>query len=142
MKNYRFLFLMLLFCSCKDVDADEFRLITVSPYERISVEQGADFHNIFTTSDPVYFTAIRVNGSKLEVGPEVYENPPFEIIGEGIRGVQHDPRTIEIWVSGDLELIEGDGFVFDLSPIRLRYNESLIWWVNDIVISRTPPAEE
>ncbi|MBE6196990.1 MAG: hypothetical protein E7137_07900 [Rikenellaceae bacterium] len=142
MKYYASLFLMLLFCSCKDVDTDEFRLITVSPYERISVEQGVSFHNKFTTSDPVYFTGIQVNDLKLEVGSEVYENPPFEIVGDGIKGIQHDSKTIEILVSGDLELTEGEHcVVFDLSPIRLRYNESLIWWVNDIVITRTQPAE-
>lgn len=135
MKNYLFSLFVLMFCSCgsedHDVDGDKFRFIQILPSREVYAEYGIDYHGVFTTSDPVYFTGIEVNDTKLEVAREVYENPPFEIAGEGIKGVQHDSQTIEIWVDADLMPTGGKiGFGFELSPIRFWYDQSTIWAVN------------
>ena len=69
-----------------------------------------------------------------------YENPPYEVKWEGIEVTVHSLYKIEVRIAADSRPSEADRsqFTLDIDPIQNDFS----WWVDDIIISRTQPAEE
>lgn len=146
MKKLLFFTVLLLgLVACKDEIGDKTQYIEVLPKNRVEIPYGVAYHETYTTTDPVYLKQISYGDSTND--PEVkhisrtdYENPPYEVKWEGIEVKVHSLYKIEVWIAADSRPSEADrsSFTLDIDPIQNDFS----WWVDDIVITRTQPAEE
>lgn len=148
-KLFYFIVLLLGFAACGKT-GDKFEGIEVFPWTTVQYTYGEAYHRLFTTSAPVYLYGIYYNeGNKNEevqkdIPNTYYKHPPFEVDWEGVRVRMQDLRTIEVWIDADCRPTSEahSYFRLGLSATRFWYDESTIWWVDDIIITRTQPAEE
>ena len=150
MKKLIFFAVLLLGLAACRKSGDKFEDIEVFPSTTVQYTVGESYHRVFTTSAPVYLCGIYYNEGYMneeeqkDISSTYYKHPPFEVNWEGVRVRMQDLRTIEIWINADCRPTSEahSYFRLGLSATRFWYDESTIWWVDNIIIYRNQPVEE
>jgi len=150
MKRIVYLFILLSLCGCRSASGPDYQDISVFPGSYQKIVLGTEFHCIYTTSDPVYLDKIVYEDNPPKVAEErpisrtFYKMLPYTVEWQGLKVVIHSMNKIEVWLSPDARPTssEQSAFLLDINAIRFWYDENTIWWVDDIYIERTQPAEE